>query len=239
MNTATPLASPHKPMGRPQQVHCAVGLILLSVAVFLMACSGGGSDQSAHDDGDHEEGTDLVVVKSREQGMSLDEELAEQILSYDDVVRVEKYIRLRRESFDVVGIEPSAPMRIMTGQPDVHLTGAELTAGRELEAKDADENLVLAGQLFAQSVGATTGHTFRLPGTEYELVVAGEFSTTPPERSSTILMPLALVQEIYGKDRQVTHFWVSVESPDSVHDVVRALQIGLGESVEVLPRTHQ
>jgi hypothetical protein len=26
-----------------------------------MACSGGGSDQSAHDDGDHEEGTDLVV----------------------------------------------------------------------------------------------------------------------------------------------------------------------------------
>jgi hypothetical protein len=24
-----------------------------------------------------------------------------------------------------------------------------------------------------------------------------------------------------------------------VHDVIRALQIGLGESVEVLPRTHQ
>lgn len=239
MNRATTLAHRHQPARRSKQVHNAAGLILLSVAALLVACTGGGSDQSAHDDGDHEQGTDLLVVKSREQGLALDEDLAEEILSYDDVVHVEKYIRLRMETFDVVGIEPSAPMRIMTGQPDVHLTGAELTAGRELEAKDADENLVLAGQLFAQSVGATTGHTFGLPGTEYELVVAGEFSTTPPELSSTILMPLSLVQEIYGKDRKVTHFWVSVESPDSVHDVIRALQIGLGESVEVLPRTHQ
>ena len=239
MNTATTLARPNQPTRRSHRLDYAAGLILISVAVFLMACSGGGSDQAAHDDGDHEQGTDLVVVKSREKGMALDEDLAEQILSYDGVVRVEKYIRLRMESFDVVGIEPSAPMRIMTGQPDVHLTDAELTAGRELEAKDADENLVLAGQLFAQSVGATTGQPFGLPGTEYELVLAGEFSTTPPELSSTVLMPLGLVQEIYGKDRQVTHFWVSVESPDSVHDVIRALQIGLGESVEVLPRTHQ
>ena len=239
MNGAATLARPNQPTRRSHRLHYAAGLILISVAALLVACSGGGSDQAAHDDGDHEQGTDLVVVKSREKGMALDEDLAEQILSYDGVVRVEKYIRLRMESFDVVGIEPSAPMRIMTGQPDVHLTDAELTAGRELEATDADENLVLAGQLFAQSVGATTGQPFGLPGTEYELVLAGEFSTTPPELSSTVLMPLGLVQEIYGKDRQVTHFWVSVESPDSVHDVIRALQIGLGESVEVLPRTHQ
>lgn len=239
MNRAATLARPNQPKGRPQRVHYAARLILLSLAALLVACTGGGSDQSAHDDGDHEQGTDLLVVKSREQGLPLDEDLAEEILSYDDVVRVEKYIRLRMESFDVVGIEPSAPMRIMTGQSDVHLTSAELIAGRELEAKDADENLVLAGQLFAQSVGATTGHTFGLPGTEYELVVAGEFSTAPPELSSTILMPLSLVQEIYGKHRKVTHFWVSVESPDSLHDVIRALQLGLGESVEVLPRTHQ
>ena len=239
MNSAATLARPNRPTRRSQRVHYAAGLILLSLAALLIACAGGESDQSAHDDGDHEERTDLLVVKSREQGMALDEDLAEEILSYDYVVRVEKYIRLRMESFDVVGIEPSAPMRIMTGQPDVHLTGAELTAGRELEPEDADENLVLTGQLFAQSVGATTGHTFGLPGTEFQLVVAGEFSTTPPELSSTILMPLTLVQEIYGKDRKVTHFWVSVESPDSVHDVIRALQLGLGESVEVLPRTHQ
>ena len=239
MNRATTLARQNQPARRSQRVNYSARMMLLLVAALLMACTGGRSDRSAHDDGDHEQGTDLLVVKSREQGLALDEDLAEEILSYDDVVRVEKYIRLRMESFDVVGIEPSAPMRIMTGQPDVHLTRAELTAGRELEAKDADDNLVLAGQLFAQSVGATTGHTFGLPGTEYELVVAGEFSTTPPELSSTILMPLSLVQEIYGKDRKVTHFWVSVESPDSVHDVIRALQIGLGESVEVLPRTHQ
>ncbi len=239
MNSATTLAHRNQPACRSNRMRYAAWLILLSVAALLVACTGGGSDQSAHDDGDHEEGTDLLVVKSKEQGLALDEDLAEEILSYDDVVRVEKYIRLRMERFDVVGIEPSAPMRIMTGQPDVHLTAAQLTAGRVLEAKDADDNLVLAGQLFAQSVGSTTGHTFGLPGTEYELVVAGEFSTTPPELSSTILMPLSLVQEIYGKDRQVTHFWVSVESPDSVHDVIRALQLGLGESVEVLPRTHQ
>jgi hypothetical protein len=170
--------------------------------------------------------------------MPLSEDLFEQIQSFEHVVRVEKYIRLRMKAFDVVGIEPGAPMRIMTGQPDVHLIEADLTEGAELRAGDADKNVVLAGQLYAQYVGAETGETFYLEDPDYELTIAGKFSTDPASLSSTVMMPLALVQKIYGKQGKVTHFWVTVDSPDNLHNVIQAVQLALGESVEVLPRTH-
>lgn len=232
--------SPQNHLTSPsREIQSVVGLFLISLTAFLAACTAGGSDQVSHEVSGHEEGTDLLVVKSREKGMALQEDLSEQILGFEHVVHVEKYIRLRMESFDVVGIEPGAPMRIMTGQPDVHLIEAMLIAGRKLAAEDADEHSVLAGELFAESVGATTGHTFSLADTDYDLFVVGEFSTAPAPLSSTILVPLSLVQKIYGKDGEVTHFWVSVDSPDYTHDVIRDLQLELGESVEVLPRTHQ
>lgn len=223
-----------------------LGLVFIPLTASLLASAACGSDQPAHDANGHEEGTslgeegtDLVVIKSRDREKALQEGLSEQILSVEHVVHVEKYIRLKMEAFDVVGLEPGGPMRIMTGQPDVHLTEAELTAGRELRAGGAYGNSVLAGELFAHSVGARTGHSFHMAGTDYELAVVGVFSTVPAPLSSTILMPLSLVQEIYVKDGMVTHFWVSVDSPDNTHDVIRNLQLALGESVEVLPRTYQ
>ncbi len=214
-------------------------LIVAALIALFVACTGDDSGPADHDDPAHEEGTDLIVVKSLEKGVPLLEGLSEEILSFEHVVRVEKYVRLRMETFDVVGVEVGAPMRIMTGQPDVHLMEAELTAGRELGGEDDNKNFVLMGELYADSLGLTTGDTFALDGTAYELVVAGEFSTAPASLSRSILLPLSLAQEIYGIDGKVTHFWVTVDSPESTHDVIQALQIELGDSVDVLPRTYQ
>ena len=227
------------------RVRSLVAVLLISLAASLVVGAACGSDQSAHNADGHEatsqgdESTDLVVVKSREQGKALPEDLSERILSVEHVVHVEKYIRLRMEDFDVVGVEQGAPMRIMTGQPDVHVTEAQVTAGTELSSSHADSHSVLAGELFAEFVGAFTGQTFNLAGTDYVLTVVGEFSTSPTLLSSTVLMPLALAQKIYDKDGEVTHFWVRVDSPESTHAAIRDLQLELGESVDVLPRIHE
>ena len=127
----------------------------------------------------------------------------------------------------------------MTGQPEVHLIQAELPEGVVLRAGDADTNAVFVGELYAETYGAEPGEAFKLLGSEYALIAAGKFSTDPASLSRTVIMPLTLVQEIYGLPGMVTHFWVTVDYPDRTHDTVRTVQLALGDSVLVLPRTHE
>ncbi len=215
-----------------------VWLFIAALTLLFVACGDDTPSEAAHDVDEHGGGTSLLVVKSAEKGAPLPETLAEQLRSFEHVVEVEGYIRLRMEGFDVVGVEPAAPMRIMTGQPDVHLIEAELSDGAVLRAGDADKDVVLAGELLAQESGVETGAAFRLADPEYALTVGGTFSTEPASLSRALIMPLALVQKIYGKEGQVTHFWVTVDSTENSHDVIRAVQLALGESVQVQARTH-
>ena len=223
----------------------AAGLLLALLAALLFVAAACGSDDPAHESDDHEgsdqpdQVTDLVVVKPLETGATLLECLSDQILGVDHVVHVEQYIRLRMDDFDVVGVEPQAPLRIMTGQPDVHLTEALVATGAELSSSAEDRRSVLVGESFARSADATQGNTFALIGTEYVLTVAGEFSTVPSDLSNTVLMPLALTQEIYEMEGMVTHFWVKVDASDNTHTVIRDIQLLLGTSVDVLPRTYE
>lgn len=222
----------------------SVGLLLVSLASLLFVAAACGSDDPTHETDDHEASdaagpvTDLVVVKPLEKGATLPEDLSERILGVDHVVDVEKYIRLRMEDFDIVGWEPRAPLRIMTGQPDVHLTEAQITTGPQLWGS-GEPRSVLVGEVFARSADATQGETFALSGTDYVLRVAGEFSTVPSDLSNVVLMSLVLAQEIYDIDGMVTHFWVEVNSSENTHQVIRDIQLLLGESVDVLPRTYE
>ena len=95
-------------------------LVLLALLALFIACSTESGEEDGHDDGAHEEQTTLFVVKAAERGERIPETLAERVLGFEHVVGVERYIRVRTESLDVVGVEPGAPLRIMTGQPDVH-----------------------------------------------------------------------------------------------------------------------
>ena len=215
-----------------------MGITVAALCLVLIACGSDAPPEAAHADGDHEEGTDLFVVKAAEKGAPLPEDLVEQLQNFAHVVRVEKYIRLRLEAFDVVGVAPGAPLRIMTGQPDVHLIEAGLPNAAGLSAGDAAKNLVLVGDVYAQEVGAEIGGTLRLTDPVYDLTVAGTFSTDPAALSRTLIMPLALLQRIYGREGTVTHFWVTVDSRENTHEVIRAAQLALGDAVEVLPRAH-
>ncbi len=219
----------------------AMGAVLL-FALALAACGGDDDDESDHQDdhaeaGDEEVVTNVYVVRASESGASLAVELGTTIQDFDDVVQVEPYIRLRFEGFDIVGVDFDGLNRIMTGQPSPQLIEASLTEGAALDADSAAARQVLVGQSYADAAGLALGAAFQLAESDLELQVAGIFSTQPSELSSTIIMPLALVQEIYGLPDQVTHFWVTLESPSQTHDAIRVAQLALGDDVAVLPRT--
>ena len=216
----------------------ALACVVPVLCLFLAAC-GDDAPEAAHEVDEHAGEAGLFVVKAAEKGMPLSEQLSEEIQRVENVVRVEKYIRLRMEEFDVVGIEPPAPARIMTGQPDVHLIEAVLPQGVVLGEGESGDDAVFVGEAFAETFGVEPGGTLTLGDAARELTVAGTFSTDPASLSRTVLMPLATVQAIYDLGRTVTHFWVTVESPDATHDVIRAVQLALGDTVEVLARTER
>ena len=214
---------------------------ILALALALGACGGDSTaddHQADHDAvGEEEVATDVFVVRAIEQGGSLSVELLARIQSFADVVRVEPYIRLRFADFDVIGLELGAPNRIMTGQPSPHLIEATLTEGAALSAEAAAARMVLVGRGYADAAGLKVGAVFQLEESDLELHISGIFSTEPSALSRVVVMPLELVQELFGLPGQVTHFWVTVASPAQTHDAIRSAQLALGEGVAILPRT--
>ena len=216
------------------------GGVLLLVAFALGAC-GGDSDQESdhqadHDEvGDEEVVTDLFVVRGVDKGpVSL--ALLTEIEALDGVVQVEPYIRLRFEGFDVVGVDLGNTNRIMTDMPSPHLTEAALVDGVSLDGESAPRD-VLIGQRYADAAGLELGANFQLEqGEEIGLSVVGIFSTDPAELSTIVIMPLELVQELFDLPDQVTHFWVTLASPDLTHEAIRDAQLVLGDDLAVLPR---
>ena len=212
-------------------------LVLLALLALFIACSTESGEEDGHDDGAHEEQTTLFVVKAAERGERIPETLAERVLGFEHVVGVERYIRVRTESLDVVGVEPGAPLRIMTGQPDVHLMELPLPPGFQIDAWREGLPSALVGELYASEHGIEAGAQFQLPGTGLELTASVIFSTNPPALSRGVILPLTVVQRLYGSPEQVTHLWVAVDDEANLHDVIRTVQLDLGDSFQVLPRT--
>ena len=212
-------------------------MLMLTLSAFAVACSGSADPDEAHVDPAHEKETTLFVVKAAERGQLIPVAVADRILDVQNVVAVERYLRLRMSGFDVVGVEPGAPLRIMTGQPDVHLMEPLLPEGFDLAAWHAAGGSVLVGAIYAQEAELEAGDEFSLPETEERLTAAAIFSISPEALSRTVILPLELAWRLYPSPDRVTHFWVTVDRESSVHDVIRSVQLELGDAFQVLPRS--
>ena len=211
--------------------------LMLALVALVVACSGPEDPDEAHVEPEHEKETILIVVKAAERGRLIPVAIADRILDIEDVVAVERYLRLRMSGFDIVGVEPGAPLRIMTGQPDVHLMEPVLPEDFDLTAWHVGDHSVLVGALYAHEAELEAGDEFSLPETEERLTAAAIFSMSPDTLSRTVILPLELAWRLYASPDQVTHFWVTVDRESSVHDVIRTVQLELGDAFQVLPRT--
>lgn len=167
-------------------------------------------------------------------------------LSY--VLKVEPSLHIRKEIYQVVGVEPGAPLRIVTsdnrliiptpeagwtsfksGDDRVSIMGLVHREEIEREGKP-DPMHGMGGMLHLFEVGSS----FLFPGMKERVRVIGLVSGKPEADARKVFLPLTTAQRLFGKAGQLTHLFVTVESVERVEAVATGIRSALGEAVEVV-----
>ena len=207
----------------------------LSVGAFVFSCliPFGASAAWA-------QGTPIVEVRAAKSGGFLSEKLADQIRSIEGVKGVEKYILKRTDPHPIIGMEPGAPLRLLEGGK---FLSPEKGVGRWF--RPGDRYAAIVGNVYKEDYGMRmsgmammrhrfeVGSSFRLPGAKRRVRVVGKFAVEPASAAKKIVLPLFTVQEIFSLEGKVTHFFVTLESPDLARKVSEAIRSSLGEGARV------
>lgn len=138
--------------------------------------------------------------------------------------QVERYIYLKAQPHDVIGIEPGRPGRIIQGE---QVLTAKLGRGRWFKTEDT--NVTLAGEVHREDYlermpGHRTGtpqammkHPFEIGSTfthresPQRLRVIGELTAQPKDAAAKVLLPLVTAQKLFNKEGFLSYLVVVVE----------------------------
>ncbi len=178
----------------------------------------------------HSAGSALIEVRAA-GGETLPENLTEKIKAIPGVSQVEKYLLVRGQRNDKIGVEPGAPLRILT--QDGRLIEGRVEFGRGFRETDAGKNVALVNRVETTMAGMGgmvhylgVGQSFTLEGSRFRSV--GEVSAPTKHK---IFMPLTTAQKLYGKEDLLTHVFVSVKDIAQAEAVQKALADSLGAAV--------
>ena len=178
----------------------------------------------------HSTGSALIEVRAA-GGETLPENLTEKIKAIPGVSQVEKYLLVRGQRNDKIGVEPGAPLRILT--QDGRLIEGRIEFGRGFRETDAGKNVALVNRVETTMAGMGgmvhylgVGQSFTLEGSRFRSV--GEVSAPTKHK---IFMPLTTAQKLYGKEDLLTHVFVSVKDADQAVAVQKALADSLGPTI--------
>ena len=181
----------------------------------------------------HSTGSVLIEVSAATATETLAENPAERIGAIPGVSRVERYLLIRGDRNDKIGVEPGAPLRIVT--KDGNLVEGKAEFGRNFRNTDAGKTVALVNRVTYAAQGMSgmehylgVGQSFTLEESRFRIV--GEV-TAPTEHK--IFMPLDTAQRLYGKEGVVTHFFVSVADKKQADAVRKTLAETLGPSVSL------
>ena len=182
----------------------------------------------------HSTGSTLIEVRAA-GGETLPESLAEKIKAVAGVSRVEKYLLVRGEQNDKIGVEAGAALRIFTKDGDLIEGKAEF--GRGFRKTDAGKNVALVNRVTYAARGMAgmvhylgVGQTFTLQESRFRIV--GEVAAPTNHK---IFLPLETAQRLYGKEGLLTHVFVQVKDGKQAEQVRQALEETLGVAATIRP----
>jgi len=144
------------------------------------------------------------------------------------VTRVEKYLVISNSDHAVIGVEPGATLRFLSGGK--FRTANRIEAGRDFEAGDVGQKVGVLGLSSTDMSGMTA---MRIPaeiGSTFELVsgvrlrVIGRFTVPRDIREHFIFLPLDVAQTAYNRKGQLSHLFVTVEHAANLDRVKRDLK---------------
>lgn len=189
---------------------------------------------------------EAAVLEVRPVGADvLSEATAEKARGVKGVVKVERYLLVKTQPHHVIGVEPEAPLRIVT--QDDKLLEAKLESGKKFRQEDDGKNVAIVGsKVYAEDYGyrgrmgqmATmkhlleVGQTFRLTGEAGPRIrVLGTFSAQPESESTKVFVPLTTAQKLFNQEGKVSLLFVVAEGDPEV--AIKELQSALGAGIQV------
>ncbi|MBI4611084.1 MAG: hypothetical protein HY726_19015 [Candidatus Rokubacteria bacterium] len=188
------------------------------------------------------EAASLVEVRAK-GGDSLPEGVVEQVKAIPHVVKLERYLYVKAEPHDVIGIEAGAPLRIVTEERK--LLTAHIEAGRSF--KEGAKNAAIMGKVYREDYGFKgmgmvhahpfeVGASFSFPGSKERIRVIGTFTVDPESQAKRVFLPLSTAQRLFDKAGKLTHLFITLDKAENTPQVVETLTKALGEGAEILRR---
>lgn len=185
-----------------------------------------------------------VLVVAPATGETMAAGVAEKAQTAAGVTKVERYLLVRTQPHDVIGVEAGAPLRIVTR--DEKIIEARVEAGKAFRNEDEGKNVALVGKrVYAEDYGyrggmgamATMKHlleigqTFKFTEAGPRIRVLGTFTVSLDVEATKVVLPLTTAQKLFSREGKVSHLFLTVEGdPDGA---AKVLQAALGEGTKV------
>jgi putative ABC transport system permease protein len=156
-------------------------------------------------------GIDLVVVhagSSNQLASSLDAKMADRLRQIDGVADVAPSL------VDTVAFEDKNLVSVLVNgwEPGSLLfNGLRVLSGRALQP--GDDKAVMLGRVLAMTLGKKAGDPIQIAGEHSQVV--GIFESDSWFENGGLLMPLATLQKMMGREGQVTGFLIRAKSSDA------------------------
>jgi putative ABC transport system permease protein len=163
-------------------------------------------------------GVDLVVVhagSSNQLASSLDEKMADRLRKIEGVADVAPSL------VDTVAFEDQNLASVLVDgwvPGSLLFRGIKVTDGRALQ--EGDDKTVMLGRVLAMTLGKKAGDPIQIAGESFK--VAGIFESESWFENGSLLMPLATLQKMMGREGQVTGFLIRATAADE--QSIRALR---------------
>ena len=177
------------------------------------------------------------------EGETMPADIAEKVKAVAADAKVERYLFVKTQPHDVIGVEAGAPLRIVASGGDVLV--AKLDAGKVFRKADEGKDVAVIGKVYAEDYGyrggmgamaamkhfLEVGQTFKFKEDGPRIRVLGTFSVKPESETSKVFLPLETAQKLFKRSGRISHLFVTVKG--DAEAVAKELETALGGSVKV------
>ncbi len=193
----------------------------------------------------HAKGSTVLEIRPRGAETIL-EDVVDKVQGIQNIATIERYLLVKTKPHEVIGIEPGAPLRVISR--DDKLLEGNIEMGRGFKKKDEGKNFAIVGKIYHEDYGQgmtgmagmkhsfSIGQSFKLKEAETRTRVIGRLNVSPESEAQRVLLPLATAQKIYGMEGKFSRLFVTVNSPGDMDQVKKDLEAALGGSMEVVSR---
>lgn len=176
------------------------------------------------------------------QGESLPADTAEKVAVIKNVTKVERYLFVKTEPHDVIGIEAGAPLRIVTSGGEV-LEG-KLETEKAFRKADEGKNVAIIGNVYGGGMGhmakmkhfLEVGQTFKLTEDGPRIRVLGTFSLKQEAEAGKVFLPLETAQKLFKRSGQLSDLFITVKGdPEAAAKELQTV-LGAGAKVRIVSR---